>query len=63
MPRKGLQEIKEQIRAKRYELTGHAEEERQDDELEIADIERAILAGKVVRKVIVPIHDFRGAVA
>lgn len=42
MRRKGLKEIREQIRAKNYELTGHAE-------LEIADIERAILTGKVER--------------
>jgi hypothetical protein len=47
MPRKGLRQIKEQIRAKNYEVTGHAEEEREDEDVEIADIERAILTGKV----------------
>ena len=49
MPRKGLKEIREQIRAKNYEITGHAEEEREDEDLEIVDIERAILIGKVER--------------
>ena len=31
MPRKGIREIRERIRTKNYELTGHAEEEREDD--------------------------------
>ena len=49
MPRKSLNEIRKQIRAKNYELTGHAEEEREDEYLEISDIERAILTGRVER--------------
>lgn len=47
MPRRGIREIRERIRTKNYELTGHAEEEREDDELAIADLEEAILTGRV----------------
>lgn len=48
MPRKGLGEIRERIRTKNYELTGHAEEEREDDDLSIADLQSAILSGRTV---------------
>ena len=47
MPRRGIREIRERIRTKNYELTGHAEEEREDDDLAIADLEKAMLAGRV----------------
>ena len=47
MPRRGIREIRERIRTKNYELTGHAEEEREDDDLAIVDLERAVLAGRV----------------
>ncbi len=49
MPRRGIREIRERIRTKNYELTGHAEEEREDDELSIADLQEAILTGRVVQ--------------
>lgn len=49
MPRRGIREIRERIRTKNYELTGHAEEEREDDDLSIADLQNAILTGRVVQ--------------
>ena len=30
MPRRGIRQIRERIRTKNYELTGHAEEEREE---------------------------------
>ena len=47
MPRRGIREIRDRVRAKNYELTGHAEEEREDDDLAIADLEKAMLAGRL----------------
>jgi hypothetical protein len=49
MPRRGIREIRERIRTENYELTGHAEEEREDDDLSMADLQNAILSGKVVQ--------------
>jgi hypothetical protein len=49
MPRRGIREIRERIRTKNYELTGHAEEEREDDDLSIADLQNAILTGRGYR--------------
>ena len=49
MPRKGIREIREKIRTKNYEFTGHAEEEREDDDLSVADLRGAILTGRVVQ--------------
>lgn len=47
MPKRGTREIRERIKAKNYELTGHAEEEREDDELTTADLREVILTGRV----------------
>jgi hypothetical protein len=52
MPRKGIREIRERIRTKNYEVTGHAEEEREDDDLSVADLRGAILTGRVVQTLI-----------
>jgi hypothetical protein len=49
MPRKGIREIRERIRTKNYEFTGHAEEEREDDDLSVADLQGAILIGQMVQ--------------
>ena len=49
MPRKGIREIGDRIRTKNYEITGHAEEEREDDDLSVADLRDAILTGRVVQ--------------
>ena len=38
MSRGGIREIREKVRTKNYELTGHAEEEREEDDLAIADL-------------------------
>ncbi|MBM3131493.1 MAG: DUF4258 domain-containing protein [Chloroflexi bacterium] len=45
-----LRQLRERIRAKRYVMTIHAEEEMNDDELTIFDIEHAILTGAVIGK-------------
>jgi len=49
MSRKGIREIRERIRSKNYELTGHAEVEREDDALTVADLRAVILTGRVER--------------
>jgi hypothetical protein len=49
MPRKGIREICERVRTKSYEITGHAEEEREDDDLSVAALRGAILTGRVVQ--------------
>lgn len=49
MPRKGIREIRERIRTKNYEFTGHAEEEREEDDLAVADLRGAVLTGRVVQ--------------
>lgn len=49
MPRKGIREIRGRIRTKNYEFTGHAEEEREDDGLSAADLQGAILTGRVIQ--------------
>ena len=47
MPRRGIREIRERVRTKNYELTGHAEEEREDDQLTVADLREVVLTGRV----------------
>lgn len=49
MSRKGIREIRERIRTKNYEITDHAEEEREDDDLSVADLRSAFLTGRVVQ--------------
>jgi hypothetical protein len=49
MPRRGIREIRERIRTKNYELTGHAEEEREDDDLSMTDLQNIILSGRVAQ--------------
>ena len=49
MPRRGIRAIRARIRTKHYELTGHAEEEREEDGLAMADLQEAMLTGKVER--------------
>jgi len=45
-----LNRMREKIRARRYIMTLHAEEEMSDDDLSIFDVERAILAGRIVER-------------
>lgn len=49
MPRKGIRDIRERIRTKNYEFTGHAEEEREDDDLSVSDLRGVLLTGRVIR--------------
>ena len=49
MSRRGIRDIRERVRTKNYEFTGHAEEEREDDDLSVADLRSAILTGRVVQ--------------
>ncbi len=53
-----LQRIRRKIIDREYYLSSHAEEEMLDDDLERADIENAILKGRVERKLT---EDVRGA--
>ena len=45
-----LIEIKERIRARKYVMTVHAEEEMEGDGLSILDVENAILNGQIVER-------------
>lgn len=49
--------IRQKVESDDYELSSHAEEERQDEEILIADIEHALLAGEVIEQYL---HDPRG---
>ena len=45
-----LRQMRERIRARKYVMTFHAEEEMADDNLSIFDIERVVLTGKIVER-------------
>jgi len=45
-----LKKFRDKIRANRYVMTIHAEEEMDDDGLTIFDVERGILTGKIVER-------------
>lgn len=49
MPRSHIERIREKIRLRQYDMSGHAMEEMAEDALDIEDIERAILNGSVGR--------------
>ena len=49
MPRSNLERIREQIRLRQYDMSGHAMEEMAEDNLDIEDIERAIVNGRIGR--------------
>ena len=49
MPQLIIQRIREKIRLGRYDMTVHAMEEMAEDNLDILDIEHAILGGQVDR--------------
>ena len=44
-----MERIREKIRLRRYDMTAHATEEMAEDDLDIADVEHAVLTGRVVR--------------
>lgn len=47
---RSLQRLRQAIRAQRYRISSHANEEMSEDELEAGDIERVVLTGKVARR-------------
>lgn len=49
MPHRVIDRIREKIRLQDYDMTVHAMEEMAEDDLDILDIEEAVLNGKVVR--------------
>lgn len=49
MPRSRLEQIRECIRRKCYDMTAHAFEEMAEDLLEVGDVEHAILTGTIRR--------------
>ena len=49
MPRSPIERIREKIRLRQYDMTAHAMEEMAEDDLDITDLEHAILSGRVAR--------------
>jgi hypothetical protein len=49
MPRKWLDQIREKIRLRQYDMSSHAMEEMAEDGLDIFDIEHAVLNGSIAR--------------
>ena len=49
MPRRILDRIREAIRSAEYDTTVHAVEEMAEDQLELFDVETAILNGKLIK--------------
>lgn len=50
MFRRILNLMRERVRALRYVMTVHAEEEMSEDELSILDVEQAILTGEIIER-------------
>ena len=49
MTRSRIERIREKIRLRQYDMTAHAMEEMAEDFLDIVDVEKAILNGRLVR--------------
>ena len=49
MPRRILERIREKIRLSQYDMTAHAMEEMAEDNIDILDVEQALLNGQIVR--------------
>ena len=49
MPRSHLERIREEIRLQQYDMTVHAVEEMAEDNLDITDVEHAVLTGRIAR--------------
>lgn len=49
MRRTMLERIKARVRLRQYDMTAHAMEEMAEDDLDILDVEHALLAGRIVR--------------
>ena len=50
MPRRIIERIREKIRQRAYDISVHAAEEMAEDNLDILDVEQAVLSGQVVRR-------------
>ncbi len=57
MPHRLIERIRHKILLRNYDLTLHAIEEMAEDDLDVLDIEQAVLTGQVVRR---SIRDARG---
>ena len=49
MPRSKIEQIREKIRLRQYDMTVHAVEEMAEDDLDIIDVEQAVLTGRIAR--------------
>ena len=49
MPRSRIERIREKIRLRQYDMSAHAMEEMAEDELDIEDVEQAIMNGRISR--------------
>ena len=49
VPRRTIDRIRESIRLREYDFTAHAMEEMAEDNLDILDVEHAILTGQIAR--------------
>ena len=49
MPRSNIERIREKIRLRQYDMSGHAMEEMAEDNLDIEDVEVVILHGRIGR--------------
>ena len=49
MRRSWIERIREKIRLRQYDMTAHATEEMAEDDLNIVDVEYAVLTGRVVQ--------------
>jgi hypothetical protein len=49
MSRKRLGQIREKIRFREYDMSAHAMEEMAEDDLDILDVEQAVLSGQIAR--------------
>lgn len=49
MPRSTIAKIREKIRLRQYDMTFHAMEEMAEDELDIEDVEQAVLNGRIAK--------------
>ena len=49
MPRSPIERVREKIRLRQYDMTAHAMEEMAEDDLDIIDVEHAVLSGRIAR--------------
>jgi hypothetical protein len=47
---RALKQMRDMVRARRYIVTQHAEEEMADDDMSIYDVEHAVLTGKIIAR-------------